>query len=212
MSSENVQPSAPDRLGVVESQPSITTVGVTSESGQASAPSGTPSPSSSGSHMSPSPSPSKSFWTGERESFRSRPLFNAWDADDLDRDGVATAADNCPLLPNPDQADCDGDAQGDVCDEDDDNDGLADDDDACVFSDVTPTVVIDGCDSGTPNLPGADGCTFSDDIAGAAAAATNHGAFVSSVARLMNAAKKAGLISGAQKGAVARCAARAAIP
>jgi hypothetical protein len=148
-------------------------------------------------------------WTGQRESFRSRPLFNAWDVDDLDRDG-AGEEDNCPLLPNPDQADNDGDAQGDVCDEDDDNDGLADDDDACVFSDVTPTVVIDGCDSGTPNLLVDDGCTFSDDIAEAAAGATNHGGFVSSVARLMNAAKKAGLISGAQKGAVVNCAAIAA--
>ena len=110
-------------------------------------------------------------WTAERESFRSRPLFNAWDPDDLDRDAVAN------------------------------------DDDACIFSDLAPTVVIDGCDSATPNLLADDGCTFSDAIAEAAADATNHGGFVSSVARLMNAAKKAGLISGAQKEAVVECAA-----
>jgi hypothetical protein len=89
---------------------------------------------------------------------------------------------------------------------------VADDDDACVFSDVTPTVVIDGCDSGTPNLPAGDGCTFSDEIAAAAAAATTHGEFVSSVTELMNAAQQADLISGAQKGAVVSCAAGAVIP
>ena len=93
-----------------------------------------------------------------------------------------------------------------------DADGVPDGVDTCVLSDVTPTVVIDGCDSATPNLLGADGCTFSDDIAEAAAGAVNHGRFVSSVTRLMNAAKGAGLISGAQKGAVVSCAARSDLP
>jgi hypothetical protein len=131
---------------------------------------------------------------------------------DADGDRVPDRADNCPQLFNPDQADHDGDGQGDVCDDDDDNDGFADDVDACVLSDLGPTVVIDGCDSATPNLLGADGCTFSDEIAGAAAEAANHGGFVSSVAHLMNAARRAGLISGAQKGSVVRCAAGSALP
>ena len=63
-----------------------------------------------------------------------------------------------------------------------------------------------------PNLLGADGCTFSDDIAEIAAGAANHGGFVTSVTQLMNAAKKAGLISGAQKGAVTSCAAESSLP
>lgn len=35
---------------------------------------------------------------------------------DFDGDGVPDSVDNCPLTPNPDQADTDGDGVGDVCD------------------------------------------------------------------------------------------------
>ena len=35
---------------------------------------------------------------------------------DTDDDGVPDSTDNCPLTPNPDQADSDGDGVGDVCD------------------------------------------------------------------------------------------------
>lgn len=45
---------------------------------------------------------------------------------DLDGDGVVKYADNCQLVRNPAQLDTDVDAQGDACDEDDDNDGLSD--------------------------------------------------------------------------------------
>ncbi|CAD7849501.1 MAG: hypothetical protein [Olavius algarvensis Delta 4 endosymbiont] len=41
-------------------------------------------------------------------------------------DGIGDACDNCPAIPNPDQADFDGDGIGDACDADDDNDGLTD--------------------------------------------------------------------------------------
>jgi hypothetical protein len=49
-----------------------------------------------------------------------------WAVPDTDGDTVVDTLDNCPDDPNTDQANNDGDAQGDVCDDDDDNDGLDD--------------------------------------------------------------------------------------
>ena len=49
-----------------------------------------------------------------------------WEAPDADGDGVPDADDNCPNDPNTLQENNDGDAEGDVCDADDDNDGLTD--------------------------------------------------------------------------------------
>jgi hypothetical protein len=48
---------------------------------------------------------------------------------DADGDGVVDDLDNCVLVPNADQLDTDSDGAGDVCDPDDDNDGLADEED-----------------------------------------------------------------------------------
>jgi hypothetical protein len=45
---------------------------------------------------------------------------------DTDGDSVNVTDDNCPAISNPGQIDTDGDGSGDVCDFDDDNDGLSD--------------------------------------------------------------------------------------
>ncbi len=45
---------------------------------------------------------------------------------DTDLDTVLDGADNCPLEANTDQANNDGDSHGDICDDDDDNDGITD--------------------------------------------------------------------------------------
>jgi hypothetical protein len=93
-----------------------------------------------------------------------------------------------------------------------DLDGIPDTQDQCLGSDLSPTVVIDGCDSGVPNTFFTTGCTISDLINQCAAGARNHGGFVSCVAHLTNDLKKAGIISGSQKGSIQSCAAHAGIP
>lgn len=49
---------------------------------------------------------------------------------DTDADSLPDASDNCPAVANIDQANFDGDSLGDVCDPDDDNDGIIDTSDA----------------------------------------------------------------------------------
>jgi hypothetical protein len=93
-----------------------------------------------------------------------------------------------------------------------DLDGLADDADCDPTSDFSATVIIDGCDSGVPNTFFVSGCTINDLIAQIAASAGNHGQFVSGVAHFTNQLKKAGIITGAQKGSIQSCAAQANIP
>ena len=47
-------------------------------------------------------------------------------AADADSDGVTDNTDNCPHPANPLQENNDGDTEGDICDDDDNNDGLTD--------------------------------------------------------------------------------------
>ncbi len=91
--------------------------------------------------------------------------------------------------------------------------GIPDDEDECPNSDLSPTVVIDGCDSEVDNTlfvgdeDFGNGCTISDLIAECAEDVGNHGKFVSCVAKLTNDLKKAGIISGKEKGTIQSCAA-----
>ena len=86
---------------------------------------------------------------------------------DTDEDGLFDPEDNCPAVPNPGQENNDGDAQGDVCDNDDDNDGVDDGADNCPLnenSDQTNTDgdsfgnVCDDDDDGDNVVDGQDNC------------------------------------------------------
>jgi hypothetical protein len=90
-----------------------------------------------------------------------------------------------------------------------DLDGVADEVDCRVESDFGPTIVIDGENTGVANMLLSNGCTTSDLIANIQDGAKNHGQFVSGVAHLTNDLKSAGLITGAQKGAIQSAAAHA---
>ena len=124
---------------------------------------------------------------------------------DADVDGIADASDNCPTVANGNQANYDGDSQGDACDADDDNDGVLDVNDAKPFSNMQPTVTVGGCNSGAPNAVFPNGLTMMDRIN--AIVASNHGDFVSQLNVITNEANALGLITGAQKGAITNCGA-----
>jgi len=93
-----------------------------------------------------------------------------------------------------------------------DGDGVPDDVDECPNSDLSATVVIDGCNSGVTNTPFPSGCTISDHIAACAKGASLHGQFVACVSHLANDLKQAGTITGRQKDAIQSCAEQANIP
>ena len=92
----------------------------------------------------------------------------AEDGDD-DNDAAADGSDNCALNANADQANNDGDGQGDVCDSDDDNDSVADAADNCALNANADQANNDGdgqgdvCDSDDDNdsvLDAADNCAL----------------------------------------------------
>jgi len=93
-----------------------------------------------------------------------------------------------------------------------DLDGRADSFDCEPNSNLAPTVVVGGCNSGVPNTLFASGCTISDLIAHIAATSKNHGKFVAGVAQLSGALVANGTITSAQKDAIVGCAGSANIP
>ncbi|MFM8817537.1 MAG: thrombospondin type 3 repeat-containing protein [Phycisphaerales bacterium] len=67
---------------------------------------------------------------------------------DTDGDGIPNAGDNCPSVPNPDQADCDQDAVGDACDPGADINANGVPDNCECLGDVSLDGNVDGIDLG----------------------------------------------------------------
>lgn len=92
-----------------------------------------------------------------------------------------------------------------------DVDGEPDSTDCEPHSDLSPTVIIGGCNTGVTNVmftvaPNR-GCTLADRIAHVPAG-KNHGEYVKNVQVLLNSLQKAGVITAAEKDALSSCAAQ----
>ncbi|MFL6248689.1 MAG: PA domain-containing protein [Thermoanaerobaculia bacterium] len=127
---------------------------------------------------------------------------------DADVDGIADGDDNCPTVANADQTNYDGDSEGDVCDADDDNDGVADGSDVLPHSDIRPSVTIGACNSGAANgVAFSNGETVQDRINALMATNPNHGQLVAAVNQILQDAEAAGLITKDGSKAIRDCAA-----
>lgn len=92
---------------------------------------------------------------------------------------------------------------------DTDGDGVPDDEDRCVNSDLSPTVIIDGCDTGIDNVLFSNGCTVADLIAEIRDTAGSTGELVSRIARLTLRLARRGILRPGDVRALIRCLLRA---
>lgn len=142
---------------------------------------------------------------------------------DSDGDGLTDSVETV-LGTDPLNSDTDGDGIDDATEIDNgtdptnadtDGDGEPDGSDPIPNSDTSATVSIEGVDSGVANRIVSPGVTLADYLAAVsgdcAAGAKNHGKYVSCVGKELNALKKAGVIAGAEKGALQRAAAQTSI-
>ena len=89
---------------------------------------------------------------------------------------------------------------------DSDGDGISDNQDNCPNSQATATLVINGCDSGAPNLHLGDGCFLSDEVQTIAASRPPRWRFVSMLRTRINHYRGQGLLTQAEVDAIVQCA------
>lgn len=83
-----------------------------------------------------------------------------------------------------------------------DGDGINDDADACLASNLGATVMVAGAATKVPNTLLASGCTLSDLVALGISIERNHGGNTSTVAHILNGLVDQGFLSGKNKGAL----------
>ena len=89
---------------------------------------------------------------------------------DSDGDGIGAHLDNCPTVSNSGQLNTDGDALGDVCDDDDDNDTWTDAAEAFIGTDQLLACTPGGWPPDAQPAPNGNGAVQIDDIVFAASA------------------------------------------
>ena len=89
--------------------------------------------------------------------------------------------------------------------EDRDNDGILDNEDICPDSDLTPTVVINDCDSGVENQLLKDGCTISDLVKECEANTSDAREFEGCITQLTETLKNEEIITSQQVGEIQQC-------
>ena len=93
-----------------------------------------------------------------------------------------------------------------------DGDRVPDAADRCRGSNLNPTVLVDGRDTGAPNHLDADGCTLGDRIAKLASGAAGHRRFVRDVAHLTRDLRQQNLLTRDERRAILQAAGKADIP
>ncbi len=97
---------------------------------------------------------------------------------------------------------------------DTDGDGIPDEFDHCLNSDMRLKVDVNGSETGVTsvdNTVGDDGCTVQDHVNDCAAAAKNHGGYVSCITNLANELRTGGFITNAQKAELTSTAAKSKV-
>ena len=89
---------------------------------------------------------------------------------------------------------------------DSDGDGVLDDHDACLDSDLAKLIAVEECPTGVPNQLLDDGCTMTDVLTECSVGAHSHGELTACVARHANEWRRQGLLSGKDVGRIAHCA------